>query len=1134
MASLFAEGATPRFVALGTDDKSSRLVPRGVEFVPQHMPKFYIFASKGPMKDQIVSGAAATMLYGSDSFNKDKLYYNHQTDFAVASMGAGQDVMIQRLLPSDIGPRANISIYADILETEIPNYKRDSKGNLVKDNLGNNVVDDEKPTIKGMRLKWITDHNDEVEPEQAGLLTPKLGTMSGSVIVEERDPSGETIQVGTGRFKPKMIEETRTRQKPTGNKIPKVDENGDPVLQDDPTGKTEKKKVKKTITKQVPAKITVDNMITVPKKVHKQVPVMETVTEERGTGRYEEVRTPKAYTELTLDEQAIKTADLLAGNITNPQETTGFILKNEFKGEINFATLFDLDPDAVEFKEEIENLITTLKLPDNPEMIVVNKLTIKEVGTSARNKKDVVVDVNKPLDDCIEIVQDAMIKPEHKDNVAILDLTVKLPKGTDIVELKGNDTYIDTKNEAISGNFKELLEKFTTDGTVKFYKADTEFDNVTQGDEIKETVTVEKQKVDPVTGQPMTQDDPNGEMIDDPSGATVEIKDPNNPTKEIDDPSGKTVPVTEEVEEEIDVPVKVPVMVDETVPENYTVMVEDPSGAQEEIMETVPKMIKVQKELKSRMYPIFEVRAKEYGKAYSNIGFSINSSYKSNFNKQLAKVTGRYPYTFCLYTRENEKASPTVFRSLSSENEVEFFFTGKPTENPIIRARIDMEQVFNTQWYNETDPVRAYRPFDLEVPFIYEDNFNTLLDKIFKNEMPLIEQEPKLYTVDNEYGKSADWYDFDFTGKVEEQKRLLNPFTCFTSKHVPLQSVIIDKSRPELKDNLKEVDMSLRKPIFLQGGSDGTLSNEEFEKAVVKEMRKYADPDSEVMELAYNVESAFWDSGFTLDTKFELLNFISLRKDTFIVMSTHSVDLDKPLTPSQEQAVASALNARFKLHPESTFYGTGVARGLIVQGCGLDSIGHDGVYRPQSKDLLIKTSRFAGAATGKWNKAYLFDRGERCVIDNLKDIYPAFIPQSQKASLWMSNIVYSQRYDRSNYFFPALQTVYDNETSVLNNYFTIMGICTVTKEAFNTWKAYSGSIDLTSIEFKDAVERYLRNRLEDKFAGILTAIPVCEITDEDKLRGYSYRLKVKLFANMSKTVCIYTTETYRMGEENVL
>lgn len=1071
MASLFAEGATPRFVALGTDDKSSRLVPRGVEFVPQHMPKFYIFASKGPMKDQIVSGAAATMLYGSDSFNKDKLYYNHQTDFAVASMGAGQDVMIQRLLPSDIGPRANISIYADILETEIPNYKRDSKGNLVKDNLGNNVVDDEKPTIKGMRLKWITDHNDEVEPEQAGLLTPKPGTMSGSVTVEERDPSGETIQVD------------------------EVDANGNVIMEDEYEDKEQqyKKLLWEDDEKKIPKMELVweDEGKTIPKMIDDPSGATEPkmVDELKARTETKEIKVPKTFDELAPDKQTIKTADLVAGSITNPPETTGFVLKNEFKGEIEFSKLFDLDPDAIEFKQSIEDIFLNIKLLDNPAMIMVNKLTIKDVGTTARNKKDVVVDVNKPLDDCIEIVQDAMIKPEHKDNAAILDLSIVIPNTVDIVELKGKDTFIDTKNQAVSGAFKELLENFTTTGTVKFYKADTEFDTVT---------TEEVEVKDPVTGEVIM--DKTGNKIPDPSGATV--------------------------------PKKVQAKEQAFIMETVKVRVK--TGNKKPKKKDVPKMIKVQKEIKSRMYPIFEVRAKEYGKAYSNIGFSINSSYKSNFNKQLAKVTGRYPYTFCLYTRENEKASPTVFRSLSSENEVEFFFTGKPTENPIIRARIDMEQVFNTQWYNETDPVRAYRPFDLEVPFIYEDNFNTLLDKIFKNEMPLIEQEPKLYTVDNEYGKSADWYDFDFTGKVEEQKRLLNPFTCFTSKHVPLQSVIIDKSRPELKDNLKEVDMSLRKPIFLQDGSDGTLSNEEFEKAVVKEMRKYADPDSEVMELAYNVESAFWDSGFTLDTKFELLNFISLRKDTFIVMSTHSVDLDKPLTPSQEQAVASALNARFKLHPESTFYGTGVARGLIVQGCGLDSIGHDGVYRPQSKDLLIKTSRFAGAATGKWNKAYLFDRGERCVIDNLKDIYPAFIPQSQKASLWMSNIVYSQRYDRSNYFFPALQTVYDNETSVLNNYFTIMGICTVTKEAFNTWKAYSGSIDLTSIEFKDAVERYLRNRLEDKFAGILTAIPVCEITDEDKLRGYSYRLKVKLFANMSKTVCIYTTETYRMGEENVL
>ena len=51
--------------------------------------------------------------------------------------------------------------------------------------------------------------------------------------------------------------------------------------------------------------------------------------------------------------------------------------------------------------------------------------------------------------------------------------------------------------------------------------------------------------------------------------------------------------------------------------------------------------------------------------------------------------------------------------------------------------------------------------------------------------------------------------------------------------------------------------------------------------------------------------------------------------------------------------------------------------------------------------------------------------------------------------------------------------------------------------------------------------------LADRFAGIITATAICEITDKDKLRGYSYKLYGKLYANNMKTVCEYTTRVYR-------
>ena len=68
---------------------------------------------------------------------------------------------------------------------------------------------------------------------------------------------------------------------------------------------------------------------------------------------------------------------------------------------------------------------------------------------------------------------------------------------------------------------------------------------------------------------------------------------------------------------------------------------------------------------------------------------------------------------------------------------------------------------------------------------------------------------------------------------------------------------------------------------------------------------------------------------------------------------------------------------------------------------------------------------------------------------------------------------------------------------------------------------------MTDAQFKLAVEDYMIADLADRFADVIKASATCEITDKDKLRGYSYKLYGKLYANNMKTVCEYTTRTYR-------
>ena len=951
MAGLFTIGATPRFTPLGANDKSARSLPVDPSERPSHLPKFYFFAAQGTMKDQIISGAAAKNLYGSETFDEHGKFFKHTTKFLIGCTGAGQQVMAQRLLPSDIGPRSNLSLYIDLLEAEIPNYKRTSTGDIVKDVSGAPVVDDKKPNVKGYYVKFVTDYNSAEEPTQAGLLTSKPGVMMQEVTTMIDDPNGETeeVDVHTGKY--------RLVKVGTGKFDTVYDENPNPTKEELVAAEYKPKIKAKLEAAEADNNGDIEfKEVTI--KWDKIVSIQD--LEDKATAADE--ATKETYGDIYIDTIHTWTE---AGGVYTPATVEG--------GELN-------DPEVV----------AKLKAMDAMAALQTPNVAFSE----------------KKLDQYPWSNMKIVAKPE-------------------------------TFAEIEASNYKDNIDKITADIFSNLY--------------IARQVEIMEDKLEEI----------------------IEKK-------------------------------------------------------------TQIKKIPVTKEVTSTMYPIMEWRAKDYGKAYDNYGFSINSPFLNDFNKVLAKATKKYPYSFSIYTRPNEKSSGTVFRSLYGENEVEVLLASSPVIDPSLEQRRDLLNVFKTEYYNEKDPIKPYKPFAFLDPFIYDRNIELVLKKFLETEQEAISFEPALYPADNLYAKNIDWYDFNALYKedLEDQFGLLNPFTCKTSKNVKLQTIRLSEERPKLRDNLKEVNMSVNKPIFLQGGSDGTLDDAHFEEAIKLELAKYADPDSEVQELAYAIESCIWDSGFTLDVKKELINIISIRKDTMVCLGTHTVDGSNPLPTSKARAIATALEARLKLNPESTYYGTSVARGIIVLGAGELSTEDTGVTYPLTYDLMVKTARFAGAGNGKWKREYLFDHGENAVIRTMKNIVPEFIPMTIRPVLWNSNVIYPQRYDRENYFFPALQTVFANDTSVLNNYFTILALCDVTKVGFDVWKNFTGVISLTESEFKEQVENYATQLLSGKYARVINVTPECRITEADRARGYSYQLIFKLYANNMKTVCIYTTEVYRAGEES--
>ncbi|MGE3593013.1 MAG: hypothetical protein AB7G52_11065 [Arcobacter sp.] len=533
----------------------------------------------------------------------------------------------------------------------------------------------------------------------------------------------------------------------------------------------------------------------------------------------------------------------------------------------------------------------------------------------------------------------------------------------------------------------------------------------------------------------------------------------------------------------------------------------------------------------STMYPLFEVKAKYQGEYYNNIGFTISSMFKEEVDDKIVSATKSLPYKISLVTRPNEKSSPVIFRSLFGEPAVNFTFKEKAI-NPNTDARFDLEYVFDNNWFNETDPLKSLKYNDYEGFYFYRTNFDLVTKLFITKERTYISTDDITWD-DGLTASSISWFDFTTDDQTEllEENYIVNPFACKSSKNVKYFTLMYSDDVATVTGNQKEINMGVDTPVFLSGGSDGTLSNEMFETLVVAEMQKYLDADSEVIDTAINVESIFYDSGFTLDTKKELANFIALRKDTALVLSTHDASMGETDLPlSEARAVGVALKTRLKLTPESEYFGTGVARAVVLVGTGKLRDGSTMDRIPLSYEIAIKSAKMMGASTGKWKAVELFDKYPGNVLTQLVDIRPGFIPAGIKPTLWADGLVWAQPFDRSSYHLPAIQTVYDNDTSVLNSYFTIMALCTLSKIGAEAWRNFTGSVKLTNPEFIDAVTNFVNERLKDRFAGLYIVVPEVLITEEDELRGYSWRLITKLYGNNMKTKMIHHSEIYRMSD----
>jgi len=516
----------------------------------------------------------------------------------------------------------------------------------------------------------------------------------------------------------------------------------------------------------------------------------------------------------------------------------------------------------------------------------------------------------------------------------------------------------------------------------------------------------------------------------------------------------------------------------------------------------------------STKYPLMVFTVSSFGEHGNSAGFRMwapeNSTYL-NMPHDMMEKQKAYPYFLNVIKRPDAISSPKIVPTILGDQEL--MVTLKPgTVDPDTAAQLYMGDIFLDSYQNLSDPIYPKTYGDFGSITINEEHIQTVVDMLYVAEKAYYDNNPA----------EINMSDMDFDDATTSH--LYNFVSGRSSTSVPYFTLSIEGGAGSIYLNRSS-------NIYALGGADGTMSDALFATLVDAKMDEYLDPMSIVQEDAINVESIIYDSGFPIYTKKKLANIIALRKDTFVVLSTHeSTDL-APISATDEHSTAVALRAYLQMFPESEYFGTPVMRGMIIGRSGKLLNNPYKKRLPLTAEFLIKACRYMGAGTGIWNTIYSFDGAPYHVVENMYDISITWVPASVRNVNWSVGLNWVQAYDRRQFFFPAYKTIYPDDTSVLNSFFTAMAICQINKVTSAAWREFSGVEGLTRGQLADRINAFISERTKaNKFDNRYHIVPAAYFTDADIARGYSVTVPVKIYANNMMTVMTSYVQAYRMED----
>lgn len=481
----------------------------------------------------------------------------------------------------------------------------------------------------------------------------------------------------------------------------------------------------------------------------------------------------------------------------------------------------------------------------------------------------------------------------------------------------------------------------------------------------------------------------------------------------------------------------------------------------------------------SKIVPLFEFQHNWYGEDGNNVGIRIFPAF--NIGDNVAQVSASelektgFPFRLQLVRRTSASISGNVISTAVGQPYVEGSF--KPgTIHPLSKANYDLVKLAQKEYSDlRSDDAPVYA--DIGKIHVYEAHVKEIFDAL------------------NTY-------------VGEENSYAVNPFTG-----VDFDGIAYDcyESLPSTQDTFR---FNTTSTAFLTGGSDGTLTYEEFNKAVRRYLEQVVAWDEHIItNMARHPIKLVLDTGFSMETKDILIHFtLGILKGCALITTPQDVTL--PVNDEiKDAAIIKALSAKIASYPESTI--TTSTRAIIVGRCGeLVNTTYPGIV-PVSYAVFTRIVDMFGSPTGMINVNKIMQEIPNKLINEFSSFSYDYQGRKARQRDWDYGAIIIEAYDQRQYQIPAYKSVYNKPTSILSDFGNVIIANDCIHQLYRTWQDISGVIGLTPEQLVERANEITRGYTKpEKYANLVVVTANNYLDSVDLNNGFSWHANVILQGNV--------------------